>query len=119
MTRFADIAPTIAKLLRLLASDKDGEIVASVHALRRVLGSANLDLHDLASVVEFSAHREAPQIASATADDDDAREMIRRCCECSICCRRRNSRSFARWRDGAASRLSVSWRGSFSSTSGA
>ena len=111
MTRFADIAPTIAKLLRLLASDKDGEIVASVHALRRVLGSANLDLHDLASVVEFSAHREAPQIASATADDDDAREMIRRCCECSdllstkelafVC-------SMARWR-GQPTERQLAW----------
>ena len=83
MITFADIAPTIAKLLRLLASDKPGEIIASVHALQRVLGSADLDLHDLANVVEFSAHREAPQIASTTADDNDAREMIRRCCECS------------------------------------
>ena len=74
MTTFANIAPTIAKLLRLLTSDKPGEIVASVHALRRVLGSANLDLHDLANVVEFAARREAPQVASATADDDDARD---------------------------------------------
>jgi hypothetical protein len=82
MTTFADIAPRIAKLLRLLASDKPGELVASVQALRRVLGSANLDLHDFANVVEFAARREAPQVASATADDDDAREMIKCCREC-------------------------------------
>jgi hypothetical protein len=81
MNTFADIAPRIAKLLRLFASDKPGEVAASAQALRRVLGSANLDLHDLANVVEFSARREAPQVASATADDDDAREMIKRCCE--------------------------------------
>jgi len=75
MSTFADIAPTIAKLLRLLASDKPGEVAASAQALRRVLGSANLDLHDLANVVEFAARHEAPQVASATADD--VREMFR------------------------------------------
>jgi hypothetical protein len=83
MNTFADIAPRIAKLLRLLASDKPGEVAASAQALRRVLGSANLDLHDLANVVEFSARREAPQVALATADDDAAREMIKCCCEYS------------------------------------
>ena len=83
MNTFAHIAPTVAKLLRLLASDKPGEVAASAQALRRVLGSANLDLHDLANVVEFAARREVPQITSTTANDDDAREMIRRCRECS------------------------------------
>jgi hypothetical protein len=83
MNTFAHIAPTVAKLLRLLASDKPGEVAASAQALRRVLGSANLDLHDLANVVEFAARREAPQVASATSDDDDAREMIKCCRECS------------------------------------
>jgi hypothetical protein len=68
MTTFTDIAPTIAKLLRLLASDKPGEVAASAQALRRVLGSAKLDLHDLANVVEFSARREIPRV-EATADD--------------------------------------------------
>ena len=101
MTTFTDIAPTIAKLLRLLASDKPGELVASVHAMRRVLGSAELDLHDLANVVEFAARREAPQVASATADDDDAREMIRCCRECSDLLSAKELafvRSMARWR---------------------
>jgi hypothetical protein len=84
MTTFADVAPMIAKLVRLLASDSPGEIVASVHALRRVLASAELDLHDLANVVEFPARREAPQI-EATANpfssmrSDVVREMVRRC----------------------------------------
>jgi len=101
MSTFADIAPTIAKLLRLLASDKPGEVAASAQALRRVLGSANLDLHDLANVVEFAARREAPQVASATADDDDAREMIRCCRECSELLSAKELafvRSMAKWR---------------------
>jgi hypothetical protein len=106
MSTFVDIAPTIAKLVRLLASDKPGEIVASVHTMRRVLRSAELDLHDLANVVEFSARRGAPQIASTIADDDDAREMIRLCCERSELL---TSKEFAFVRSVA------SWRGELSS----
>ena len=107
MTTFTDIAPTIAKLLRLLASDKPGELVASVHAMRRVLGSAELDLHDLANVVEFSAGREAPQVASTIADNDDAREMIRCCRECSDLLSAKELafvRSMAKWRGQPTSR---------------
>jgi hypothetical protein len=101
MTTFAEIAPMIAKLLRLLASDKPDELVASVHALQRVLGSAKLDLHDLANVVEFAARREVPQVAAATADDDDAREMIKCCRECSDLLSAKELafvRSMAKWR---------------------
>jgi hypothetical protein len=43
----ADIAPIVAKLMRLLASDKDGEVLAAARALCRVLDSAGLDIHDL------------------------------------------------------------------------
>ena len=108
MTTFADIAPMIAKLLRLLASDKPGELVASVHALRRVLGSANLDLHDLANVVEFAARREAPQVASATAD---VREMIKCCHECSDLLSEKELafvRSMAKWR-GEPTKRQMAW----------
>ena len=111
MTTFTDIAPTIAKLLRLLASDKPGEVAASAQALRRVLGSANLDLHDLANVVEFAARREAPQVASATADDDDAREMIRCCRECSELLSAKELafvRSMAKWR-GEPTKRQMAW----------
>src|SRR5262249_24671515 len=108
MTTFVDIAPTIAKLLRLLTSDKPGEVDASVHAMRRVLGSANLDLHDLANVVEFAA-REAPQVASTT--DDDAREMIRLCRECSDLLTNKERvfvRSMAKWR-GQPTERQMAW----------
>ena len=111
MTRFADIAPMIGKLVRLLGSDTSGEVVASAHALRRVLGSANLDLHDLANVVEFAARREAPQVASATADDDDAREMIRCCRECSELLSAKELafvRSMAKWR-GEPTKRQMAW----------
>ena len=81
MTTFPSIAPTIAKLLRLLASDQPGEIIASVHALQRVLSSAELHFHDLANAIEFVARREVPQIASTATSDDNMREIIRCCYE--------------------------------------
>jgi hypothetical protein len=47
MTPFADIAPIIGKLVRMLASNSHGEVVACAAALRRVLASAKLDMNDL------------------------------------------------------------------------
>jgi hypothetical protein len=107
---FVDIAPKIARLLRLLASDKDGEVVATVAALRRVLDSAHLDLHDLAVIVEFCARREAPPIAPTIADDLDVREMIRRCYERTDLLTKRELAficSMARWRGQPTERQMV------------
>jgi hypothetical protein len=42
----------IGKLIRLLESDKPGEAIGAVHAIRRTLAGAGLDLHDLAHVIE-------------------------------------------------------------------
>jgi hypothetical protein len=42
------IANKLGKLIRLLSSDKDGEVVAAVAAIRRTLNSENLTIHDLA-----------------------------------------------------------------------
>src|SRR6516225_11323879 len=42
----------IAMTIRLLASDRDGEIIAAVHALKRVLESAGTDLNGLAHGIE-------------------------------------------------------------------
>jgi len=41
----------IGKLIRLLGSDKDGEVLAAVGALRRALRADGRDLHDLADAV--------------------------------------------------------------------
>jgi hypothetical protein len=47
------IDPTrIGKFLRLLASDKPGEVVAAAAALKRTLEAGGLDIHDLASAIE-------------------------------------------------------------------
>src|SRR5436305_12965781 len=48
----AIIARKITLLIPLLASDKDGEVLGTVNALRRVLDGAGLDLHDLAAAIE-------------------------------------------------------------------
>ena len=51
MTDLTPIAPKLAKLLPRLATDADGEIVATVRALRRTLEGHGADLHDLAAAV--------------------------------------------------------------------
>jgi hypothetical protein len=50
----------IAKLVRLLGSDKDGEILAAVAALQRTLDIADLDLHDLADVIAVGLQPRKP-----------------------------------------------------------
>jgi hypothetical protein len=39
----------LEKLLKLLASDKDGEVIAAAHAIKRTLESAGADIHELAA----------------------------------------------------------------------
>jgi hypothetical protein len=47
-----EICGRIGKLIRLLGSDKDGEVIAAVAALRRTLDAAGTDLHGLAAMIE-------------------------------------------------------------------
>jgi len=47
MTALTVVAPKIAKLIPRLATDHDGEVLATVQAIRRTLAAAGLDLHDL------------------------------------------------------------------------
>lgn len=64
MTRAAlpSVAPKLAKLLPLLASDRDGEVLGAVVAIRRTLATAGLDLHDLASAMTVDrAPRSIPE----------------------------------------------------------
>jgi hypothetical protein len=44
----SEVATRLAKLISRLASTHDGEVLATVGAIRRTLESAGLDLHDLA-----------------------------------------------------------------------
>ena len=43
----AALVPMLSKLIPLLASDKDGEVVATAHAISRVLKASGCDWHDL------------------------------------------------------------------------
>jgi hypothetical protein len=46
------VRPAVAKLIRLLASDVDGEALSAVRALGRALKANGCDFHDLAGLVE-------------------------------------------------------------------
>jgi hypothetical protein len=50
----------VAKLVRLLGSDKDGEVLAAVAALKRTLGVAGIDMHDLADVITVGLEPRSP-----------------------------------------------------------
>lgn len=51
MNQLAPIAPKLALVIPRLASDHDGEVVATVNAITRLLSGAGLDWHDLAAAV--------------------------------------------------------------------
>jgi hypothetical protein len=46
------VVTKVAKLIRLLATDKGGEALAALEALRRTLRSAGSDFHALAAMIE-------------------------------------------------------------------
>ena len=46
------LGPKLAKLIPRLASDHDGEVVATVAAIRRTLQAGGADLHDFAGAVQ-------------------------------------------------------------------
>jgi hypothetical protein len=66
------LIPTISKLIPRLASNHDGEVVATVRAIERVLKSAGHDLHDLAAYLRSPV---------AQIQDADWRRSIRFCFE--------------------------------------
>jgi len=57
----------LGKLLRMLASSHNGEVVATVEAIKRTLANSGTDIHALACVVE-----------NARFTEEDAREIYRR-----------------------------------------
>jgi hypothetical protein len=54
-------APKIAKLIRLLDSDQDGEALGAARGLRRVLESEGGSLHDLANWLEEQLQEPGPE----------------------------------------------------------
>ena len=51
MSDLALVAPKLSKLIPMLATVHDGEVVATARAIGRTLESAGLDLHDLAKAL--------------------------------------------------------------------
>lgn len=67
MNALAPVAPKIAKLIPRLASDHDGEVVATVRAIRRTLERAGLDLHALAAGLDGVIDADEPTTWQALA----------------------------------------------------
>jgi hypothetical protein len=75
ITLASSAAIRIGQLVRLLGSDKDGEIVAAATAINRTLIAAGSDLHHLANVAERALQRPPP----APPRPWSAAEIIRFC----------------------------------------
>jgi hypothetical protein len=68
----------VGKLVRLLASDKEGEVLAAVAALKRTLGAGGADINDMADAVEtgFKPKRQQPTRWTPPAPDPDYWESL-------------------------------------------
>ncbi len=64
---FAGIAERLGKLIPRLASDHDGEVVATVAAIGRTLQGAGLDWHDLAKRVADPSYADVMAVAGKPA----------------------------------------------------
>jgi hypothetical protein len=53
----APVADRLGKLLRLLSSDRDGEVISAARAIVRTLGGAGLDIHALAESLGINGKR--------------------------------------------------------------
>jgi len=71
MNALAPVAPRLSKLLPVLASDRDGEVVATARAIDRTLKSAGLSWHDLAAVLVVPTAPPDPPRQNMADDIDD------------------------------------------------
>ena len=56
----------LEKLVRLLSSDKEGEVVAAAHAIKRTLANAGSDIHELADRIRGGKLSENRRCAKST-----------------------------------------------------
>ena len=73
--------PQIAKLVRVLASDRDGEVVAAARAMGRVLQAHGHDLNDLADAIQHGFANDTGRSADAPmprAPQEMVRELLTR-----------------------------------------
>jgi hypothetical protein len=75
------VQDNLGKLLRMLSSDKPGEVVAAASAIMRTLATEGLDIHNLADALCQPVRRAEvkAQSAAASADDTDWHSVA---CEC-------------------------------------
>jgi hypothetical protein len=73
VTALTTIAPRLRKLVLMLSSNHDGEVVGAARAIGRVLKDAGCDWHTLADAISFSKPEHAP--TSPPDDDDDWHEL--------------------------------------------
>jgi hypothetical protein len=51
-SNLAPITAKLCKMIRMLASDCDGDVIAAARAIKRTLRSEGLDIHELAKGIE-------------------------------------------------------------------
>jgi hypothetical protein len=101
MTAVAPIASQLSKLVLMLSSNHEGEIVATARAIDRVLRSNRLDWHDLAEAICL------PAPAARPCDDADWRDLLAFCASRMSCLNSREReflRSIAQWRGNLTER---------------
>ena len=82
MTDLVPIAGKLAKLIRLLGSNRPGEVAATVEALNRTLQTVGADIHDVADRIEHSGNgalseHEMKEIYDAGIKEGARREKVR------------------------------------------
>jgi hypothetical protein len=104
VTDLSPIAGKLANVIRRLASDKDGEVVAAARAMVRTLQGIGADIHDVANRIEHSSNgalsehemqeiyeagvkagirqQQRTSFANDTAQFPPARDMALRCYQC-------------------------------------
>ena len=78
MTDLACVADRVANFIRLLGSDKDGEVVAAAHALVRTLQTIGADLHDVAARIKHSGNGALSEHEMQEIYDAGIKEGVRR-----------------------------------------
>lgn len=79
MAALSDLAPRLSKLIPRLASDHEGEVVATVAAIRRTLENGGLDLYALADAISNPPvvyHTEPARAEKPRSHQMDARRCL-------------------------------------------
>lgn len=77
MSALVPIAAKLAKLIPLLSSDKDGEVVATARATERTLPAEGFDWHGLASAVTREPETRVIYIGPPQSEPRDWYELAR------------------------------------------